>query len=146
MAALGFFANARMPSSNSVKLARRFCVENLECPWLRKCRDSGDPLHRFLAPHYEGEKLVCVARTRNGFTPALRQELFQRFPRLETAKCTFANLPEARSGRPLGSRPHDEEDGKLPLLATRVRRAFKVHRMDARRSFAALAVCRAARG
>jgi ATP dependent DNA ligase C terminal region len=50
-----------------------------------------------------------VARTRNGFTPALRQELFQRFRRLETAKCTFANLPEARSGRPLGSRPHDEE-------------------------------------
>jgi ATP-dependent DNA ligase len=40
-----------------------------------------------------------VARTRNGFTPASREELFRRFRGLETAKCPFVNLPEARSGR-----------------------------------------------
>jgi DNA ligase D-like protein (predicted ligase) len=49
--------------------------------------------------YYEGDKLMYVARTRNGFTPALRQELFQRFRRLEIAECPFANLPEPRSGR-----------------------------------------------
>jgi hypothetical protein len=36
---------------------------------------------------------------RKGFKPALREELFRRFRRLETAKCPFANLPEITSGR-----------------------------------------------
>jgi len=45
------------------------------------------------------QRLVYVARTRNGFTPASRDDLFRRFRGLETAKCPFANLPEARSGR-----------------------------------------------
>jgi ATP-dependent DNA ligase len=49
--------------------------------------------------YYQGERLVYVARTRNGFTPALREQLFKRFRGLETAECTFANLPEAKSGR-----------------------------------------------
>jgi bifunctional non-homologous end joining protein LigD len=34
---------------------------------------------------YEGSKLLYVARTRNGFTPRLRQELLKRFRRLEIA-------------------------------------------------------------
>ena len=49
--------------------------------------------------HYEGDKLVYVARTRNGFTPATRAQLFRRFKGLEIAECPFVNLPEARSGR-----------------------------------------------
>jgi hypothetical protein len=40
-----------------------------------------------------------VARTRNGFTPSLRQQLFRRFRGLEIATCPFANLPEAHGGR-----------------------------------------------
>jgi len=48
---------------------------------------------------YEANELMYGARTRNGFTPKLRQELFRRFRSLETAECPFANLPEARSGR-----------------------------------------------
>jgi bifunctional non-homologous end joining protein LigD len=48
---------------------------------------------------YEDGKLVYVARTRNGFTPASRQELSKRFKGLETPKCPFVNLPETRSGR-----------------------------------------------
>jgi ATP-dependent DNA ligase len=47
----------------------------------------------------EGDKLMYVARTRNGFTPASRQKLFQQFRQLETAECRFANLPENKSGR-----------------------------------------------
>jgi DNA ligase D-like protein (predicted ligase) len=49
--------------------------------------------------YYEGDKLMYVARTRNGFTPASRQKLFQQFRQLETAVCPFANLPEMKSGR-----------------------------------------------
>jgi ATP-dependent DNA ligase len=49
--------------------------------------------------YYEGNKLMYVARTRNGFTPATRDKLFQRFRQLQTANCPFANLPEAKTGR-----------------------------------------------
>jgi ATP-dependent DNA ligase len=48
---------------------------------------------------YEGERLVYVARTRVGFTPASRERLISKLRPLEIAKCPFANLPEARSGR-----------------------------------------------
>ena len=47
----------------------------------------------------EGEKLIYVARTRNGFTPVTRAQLFRKFKGLEINECPFANLPEARSGR-----------------------------------------------
>jgi bifunctional non-homologous end joining protein LigD len=49
--------------------------------------------------YYEGDQLIYVARTRNGFTPALREQLFKRFRGLEVTECPFANLPEAKSGR-----------------------------------------------
>jgi bifunctional non-homologous end joining protein LigD len=42
---------------------------------------------------------MYAARTRNGFTPALRATLMKRFQGLEIAECPFANLPESRSGR-----------------------------------------------
>ena len=49
--------------------------------------------------YYEDGRLMYASRTRNGFTPALRQQLFKKFRSLEIADCPFANLPEARSGR-----------------------------------------------
>lgn len=49
--------------------------------------------------YYEADRLIYVARTRNGFTPATRAQLFRKFEGLEIAECPFANLPEARSGR-----------------------------------------------
>jgi DNA ligase D-like protein (predicted ligase) len=49
--------------------------------------------------YYEGDRLMYVARTRNGFTQAVRERLFQKFRGLEVRECPFANLPEARSGR-----------------------------------------------
>ena len=49
--------------------------------------------------YYEGSRLVYVARTRNGFTPAVREQLFRKFRTLEAAACPFVNLPEAKSGR-----------------------------------------------
>ena len=49
--------------------------------------------------YYEGDKLIYVARTRNGFTRATRAILMKKFAGLEITDCPFANLHEARSGR-----------------------------------------------
>jgi ATP-dependent DNA ligase len=49
--------------------------------------------------YLEGDRLMYAARTRSGFTPALREQLHQRFGGLETPECPFANLPEVRAGR-----------------------------------------------
>ena len=48
---------------------------------------------------YNDGKLQYVARTRNGFTPPYREQLFKKLKPLEVKKCPFASLPEARSGR-----------------------------------------------
>jgi bifunctional non-homologous end joining protein LigD len=52
-----------------------------------------------LVGYYEGKDLIFIAKIRNGFTPALRREVAQRFPRLRTTECPFANLPEPASAR-----------------------------------------------
>ena len=49
--------------------------------------------------YYEGGKLIYAARTRNGFTPASREQLFKKFRDLETTDCPFTNLPEKHAGR-----------------------------------------------
>ena len=49
--------------------------------------------------YYEDDKLIYAARTRNGFTPASRAELFKKLKPLEIAECLFANLPEKKAGR-----------------------------------------------
>ena len=49
--------------------------------------------------YYDGNRLMYAARTRNGFTPAVRAQLFRKFQPLKVAECPFANLPEAKSGR-----------------------------------------------
>jgi len=49
--------------------------------------------------YYQDGRLLYAARTRNGFTPALRAQLFKKFRGLETDVCPFANLPETKSGR-----------------------------------------------
>ena len=48
--------------------------------------------------YYEDEKLIYSARTRNGFTPASRAELFKKIKALEIKECPFANLPEKKAG------------------------------------------------
>ena len=49
--------------------------------------------------YYDGDQLIYVARTRSGFTPVMRAQLFKKFKALETNECPFVNLPEAKSGR-----------------------------------------------
>jgi DNA ligase D-like protein (predicted ligase) len=60
---------------------------------------GGKTFDALIFGYYEGDRLIYVARTRNGFTPAVRQQVFKKFPGLEIKQCPFSNLPEARSGR-----------------------------------------------
>jgi DNA ligase D-like protein (predicted ligase) len=49
--------------------------------------------------YYEGDQLLYVGRTRNGFTPRSRLDLLKRLRKLAQAACPFANLPEPTGGR-----------------------------------------------
>lgn len=49
--------------------------------------------------YYEGGKLIYAARTRSGFTPALRESVFAKLKKLEIKTCPFSNLPEKSGGR-----------------------------------------------
>jgi len=60
---------------------------------------GGKNFDAIICGYFESGQLVYVARTRNGFTPSSRQQLYRRFRGLEIAECPFVNLPEARSGR-----------------------------------------------
>jgi bifunctional non-homologous end joining protein LigD len=49
--------------------------------------------------YYDGDKLMYVARTRNGFVPASRRQVFSKLKHLVTLTCPFANLPDTRRSR-----------------------------------------------
>jgi ATP-dependent DNA ligase len=49
--------------------------------------------------YYDGDKLMYVARTRNGFVPASRRQVFSKLKHLVTPECPFVNLPEAGRSR-----------------------------------------------
>jgi bifunctional non-homologous end joining protein LigD len=59
----------------------------------------GNPFDALVFGYFQGKRLMYVARTRNGFTPASRRGLFEKFHGLEIPDCPFVNLPEAKSGR-----------------------------------------------
>jgi DNA ligase D-like protein (predicted ligase) len=49
--------------------------------------------------YYQHGQLMYAARTRNGFTPSSREQLFTKFHGLEIKQCPFVNLPEKHAGR-----------------------------------------------
>jgi bifunctional non-homologous end joining protein LigD len=49
--------------------------------------------------YYDDNQLMYAARTRSGFTPASRVDLFKKLRTLEIKECPFANLPEKKAGR-----------------------------------------------
>jgi ATP-dependent DNA ligase len=49
--------------------------------------------------YYDGDKLMYVARTRNGFVPASRRQVFSKLKHLVTPACPFVNLPGTRRSR-----------------------------------------------
>ena len=48
---------------------------------------------------YEGKRLNFVARVKDGFVPRLREEIFAKLTKLQTATCPFVNLPEKKGAR-----------------------------------------------
>ena len=50
-----------------------------------------------LVGYYEGRTLLCAGKVRNGFTPHIRAEVYERLRPLVTPKCPFANLPTSRT-------------------------------------------------
>ena len=49
--------------------------------------------------YYDGDRLMYVARTRNGFVPASRRQVFSRLKHLVAPTWPFVNLPETRRSR-----------------------------------------------
>ena len=49
--------------------------------------------------YYDKDNLTYVARTRNGFVPASRRQVFSKLKHLVTPTCPFVNLPETRRSR-----------------------------------------------
>src|SRR6266481_3589293 len=49
--------------------------------------------------YYDADKLMYMARTRNGFVPASRRHVFSKLKLLVTKTCPFANLPDTRRSR-----------------------------------------------
>jgi bifunctional non-homologous end joining protein LigD len=60
---------------------------------------GGSTFDAVIVGHVVDGKLVYIARTRSGFTPALRAELLRKMKPLEIGECPFCNLPEKRPGR-----------------------------------------------
>ena len=60
---------------------------------------SGKNFDAIVFGYFDGGLLMYAGRTRSGFTPALRDQVFRRFKGLETERCPFANLPEGKGGR-----------------------------------------------
>jgi len=60
---------------------------------------GGQTFDAIVVGRWDGDRLVYVARTRVGFTPASQERLLAQMRPLEIRQCPFANLPEARSGR-----------------------------------------------
>jgi DNA ligase D-like protein (predicted ligase) len=60
---------------------------------------TGKNFDSLIVGYYERNDLIYVARVRNGFVPALRVKVFERFQKLETKTCPFSNLPQRDKGR-----------------------------------------------
>jgi DNA ligase D-like protein (predicted ligase) len=56
-------------------------------------------LDSIILGYYRGEDLIYVARTRNGFVPASRRQVFSRLTHLVTPTCPFVNLPDTKKSR-----------------------------------------------
>jgi len=63
---------------------------------------SGRNFSSLVVGEYRGEDLHYVKRVAAGFTPALRQQVYEELKPLETPRCPFVNVPEPnRSGHGL---------------------------------------------
>lgn len=49
--------------------------------------------------YYDKNRLLFIAKLKNGFTPAAKKAIHDRLKKLETTKCPFVNLPESKDAR-----------------------------------------------
>ena len=56
----------------------------------------GNPFDALIVGYYEGDRLLYVAKVRNGFVPSLRREVMKQLKPLISDACPFANLPEKK--------------------------------------------------
>jgi hypothetical protein len=63
------------------------------------CLSGPHGFDSLIVGYYDGHKLIYVARTRNGFVPASRRQVFGKLKHLVTPACPFVNLPETRRSR-----------------------------------------------
>jgi bifunctional non-homologous end joining protein LigD len=48
---------------------------------------------------YENDKLIFVAKVKNGFVPLMRDQTFPKLQEIATPNCPFSNLPEKKGSR-----------------------------------------------
>ncbi len=63
-------------------------------------RMGGDNFDNLAVGYYDDhDRLIFIAKIKNGFTPGLKTQIFEDLRRLETKTCRFDNLPEPKSAR-----------------------------------------------
>jgi DNA ligase D-like protein (predicted ligase) len=105
---------------------------------------TGKNFDSVIVGYYERNDLIYVARVRNGFVPALRAKVFERFHKLEIETCPFSNLPQ-RDKRQVGSGSDDRQDGRMPLAEAATGSADRVRGLDRREPSAPLEIHNPAR-
>jgi bifunctional non-homologous end joining protein LigD len=73
---------------------------------------GGSTFDALVFGYYERDRLLCAARTRNGFSPAARARLMKPFAPFVIGECPFANPPECPK-RSLGPGPHRRQNEGL---------------------------------
>ncbi|MCU1291555.1 MAG: dependent ligase, partial [Bryobacterales bacterium] len=63
-------------------------------------RPGKDRFDALAAGYYDDTgRLIFAAKVKNGFTPEVKRQIFDRFAGLETPTCPFDNLPEPKDAR-----------------------------------------------
>jgi len=61
--------------------------------------DAPRSIGSLLVGYYEGKEFRFASKVHGGLTPHLRRELLDKLKPLETSRCPFSNLPDARASR-----------------------------------------------
>ena len=80
--------------------------------------------------YYEGDRLIYVARTRNGFTPATRAQLYRKFKATRNRRVPVRESAGVEE-RTMGAGPDESEDGRVPVADAGARGAVRIPRVDA---------------
>jgi DNA ligase D-like protein (predicted ligase) len=120
-APMGLSENIEAAPTDMIRIAREFGFEGIVAKrkdslyesgkrtgaWLKYKVNRGQefviggytpdhPFDALIVGYYEGERLLYVAKVRNGFVPLVRREVASKFKGLEIDTCPFANLPERK--------------------------------------------------